>query len=686
MGFDMDSSLPLVSVCMVTYNHEKYIGEAIQSVLAQTFADLELVIVDDGSTDRTAEVIASFKDPRLVAIRQDNRGPSEATNLALASCRGRYVALMSGDDVCYPGRIEQQLDEYARGGTRVLFGDVDFIDDDSQPLAGNHFAASLFDTTPHTRAQILERFFHRGNFINAITCFTETDVLRAAGPFDPLLFLLQDFDMWLRLVKKYELCFMPQKLVRYRIRRDQQNLSAPTPKTQVRGTNETYFILRRFFDDVPAELFREAFQQQLVRPQSAAPMELACEQAILYLGGKTPLCRLIGLEKLYALLGEPESAAVLERNYAYTLHRFADQLQHVDVVGRNGHDTTLYVDTGAGFNELQACRHKASLAQRQFDLTFELTGFRAIKRLRWDPLEMRLCRVRLDEVSYRLRSGEERALDAAEILSNGVKAVDGAMVFETFDPMIVLPIDGPIASVSLRGEWDAVDMAATFAKAHTLLLAKDQRLASAEEELKSRHQQVDTLTRELHRRDMLGQELANELQARDERLNNLAGELRQREEQVQSLLHDLQLEREGVQTLSEDLHGQKYEVQSLANELKLKNQQLRVLAHDLKTRERQIDDLSSDLQSREKNVQDLLHNLQAREQQAQTRSRNLSVLEMEVQRLANELYACNMKFQTLLLSVRSQDTEINAMLGSYHFRFMDKVRSVLRYIKGRRAG
>src|SRR2546421_9176058 len=108
------AATPLVSVSMVTYNHEKYVAEAIRSVLDQTFRDLEVVIVNDGSTDGTAARIAAFDDPRVVAVHQDNRGPSAATNRALAACRGKYVALFSGDDVCQPDRIRRQVEEYVR--------------------------------------------------------------------------------------------------------------------------------------------------------------------------------------------------------------------------------------------------------------------------------------------------------------------------------------------------------------------------------------------------------------------------------------------------------------------------------------------------------------------------------------------------------------------------------------------
>src|SRR5207249_3094264 len=76
---------PTVSVCLMAYNHAPFVAESIRSVLGQTFADFELIVVDDGSTDDTPRVIASFDDPRIVAIRQPNAGPSAATNRALAA-------------------------------------------------------------------------------------------------------------------------------------------------------------------------------------------------------------------------------------------------------------------------------------------------------------------------------------------------------------------------------------------------------------------------------------------------------------------------------------------------------------------------------------------------------------------------------------------------------------------------
>src|SRR5262245_30727999 len=199
----MPSNLPTVSVTLLAYNHERYVADAIQSILDQTFTDFELVLVDDGSTDRTPEIIASFQDPRIVSIRQPNGGPSAAANRALASCRDVYIATMTGDDRSAPHRLQTQLDAYGRCGPGILFSGCDFMDDDGRPMTDGGFIDGVFDTSPLTHAQILWRFFFQNNFINGVSTFTERRLFQEVGPYDPVLYQLQDYDMWIRFVKKY---------------------------------------------------------------------------------------------------------------------------------------------------------------------------------------------------------------------------------------------------------------------------------------------------------------------------------------------------------------------------------------------------------------------------------------------------------------------------------------------------
>lgn len=142
----MANKTPLVTVIMTTYNHEKYVGEATESVLNQTFDDIELVIVNDGSSDNMEKVIKEFTDERIVYIYQENQGPSVAANNAILASRGKYIAIMSGDDLSHPRRIEKQLSEYQKqNNKKVLFSHCNFIDDDNNSLNGGHFAKEFFN-------------------------------------------------------------------------------------------------------------------------------------------------------------------------------------------------------------------------------------------------------------------------------------------------------------------------------------------------------------------------------------------------------------------------------------------------------------------------------------------------------------------------------------------------------------
>lgn len=106
----MNQQNPLVSVLMPAYNSDKYIAQAIQSILDQTHSNLELCIINDGSTDKTAEVIDQFDDRRIVKVNQsENRGLVETRNALIEMARGQYIAYLDNDDIAFPDRLEKQL-------------------------------------------------------------------------------------------------------------------------------------------------------------------------------------------------------------------------------------------------------------------------------------------------------------------------------------------------------------------------------------------------------------------------------------------------------------------------------------------------------------------------------------------------------------------------------------------------
>ncbi len=315
---------------MTTYNHEKYIASAIQSVLNQTVTDFELIIVNDGSIDRTDEVIITFQDSRIVYIHQENQGPSAAVNNGILAARGKYVALMSGDDICYPQRLERQYQYLDTTARKIVFSRVDFIDDDSQIVTGEHFAKDLFNSSNSTRAEILNLFFMTGNYLCAVTSLIEKQILLSAGLFNLTSIQLQDFDMWINLVKKYDIFILPEKLVQYRIRSGENNLSLK-PSHYVRVVFEEYQIKKNILNQVSINLFKEAFVNYIKKANFQEGAEYELEKAFLYLNHASLLMRSIGCEKLFTLLQDQTILSVAKAKYSFGLPELYQLTKDMDI-------------------------------------------------------------------------------------------------------------------------------------------------------------------------------------------------------------------------------------------------------------------------------------------------------------------------------------------------------------------
>ena len=127
--------MKLVSVITPLYNSERFIRDALQSVLDQTHSNLELLVVDDGSPDDSADVVESMGDPRITVFRQDNRGPCRARNSAIARAKGDYIGFIDHDDHWAPDKLEKQVAHLEANPTvGVSYGPSAFIDEDGNRM------------------------------------------------------------------------------------------------------------------------------------------------------------------------------------------------------------------------------------------------------------------------------------------------------------------------------------------------------------------------------------------------------------------------------------------------------------------------------------------------------------------------------------------------------------------------
>ena len=210
----MIAQLPKVTVFIPAYNREKYIGDAIESVLAQTYTDFEILLIDDGSTDSTVEIMGSYTDPRLRIIRNEkNLGIPKTRNKGIENARGQYIAMLDSDDRAYPTRLEKQVAFLDRNPDFAQVGSwCRMMDEQGRPLKKTKrqpilpddidaqllFRCSLSNRSIMGRTELLREFGYRNDFPRC-----------------------QDYDLHVKLAKKYKLGNLPECLVYGRIHPEQ---------------------------------------------------------------------------------------------------------------------------------------------------------------------------------------------------------------------------------------------------------------------------------------------------------------------------------------------------------------------------------------------------------------------------------------------------------------------------------
>ncbi|EAQ53099.1 glycosyltransferase [Vibrio sp. 10N.222.46.B3] len=234
---------------MVTYNHENYISDSIESCLSQTYKNFELIIVDNNSTDGTVEIVRNYESEsnkiKLIAL-DNNTFPSHASNLAIRSAKGVYITLLSGDDLYYNNKLAMQLKLMLESGARFSFTWVDTIDDEKN-ICG-HELSKIFNKDFNS-LEIKKHFIDCGNMLCATSAMLHRGIFEEYGYFDERLLQLQDYDMWLRLSSTEDITLLNHKLSAYRVRGDGENLSLAINDSKFfRSEYEQFRVERRFLD------------------------------------------------------------------------------------------------------------------------------------------------------------------------------------------------------------------------------------------------------------------------------------------------------------------------------------------------------------------------------------------------------------------------------------------------------
>ncbi len=227
--------MPKVSVIIPTYNREKYITETINSVLKQTYSDYEIIVVDDGSTDNTEQLIKEQFGDKIIYLFKTNGGPASARNLGIRVAKGEYIAFLDSDDLWMPEKLEIQIDymdahpECGLSFTKAL----SFIADSISQYEDMELMYNI--TTSPTLKNLIQ-----GNFIPNLTVITQKRCIDDVGGFDERKELIgkEDYELWIRVAMNYSIACIPRVLARYQLHGE--NLWAGT---SIRKAETDYFMV-----------------------------------------------------------------------------------------------------------------------------------------------------------------------------------------------------------------------------------------------------------------------------------------------------------------------------------------------------------------------------------------------------------------------------------------------------------
>jgi glycosyltransferase involved in cell wall biosynthesis len=230
---------------MPAYNHERFVGAAIESVLKQSLGDLELIIVNDGSRDGTERVIRTFDDPRIRYFYQENRGAHNAINFGVSLAWGRYLAIINSDDVYLEERLERLKGVLENSGARLAFSDLTITEAKLDPLPVRYPTVAWFERVKGVYRQsgsLLHALLSGNWVVTTSNLFIETSFARQIGPFANYRYT-HDYDFVLRALTSCgaeSIAFCDEKLLLYRLHQ-----SNTVKENFINLQRETLAVLRR---------------------------------------------------------------------------------------------------------------------------------------------------------------------------------------------------------------------------------------------------------------------------------------------------------------------------------------------------------------------------------------------------------------------------------------------------------
>jgi len=285
---------PLISIIVPTYNRGSFISECIESVLNQSYTDWEMIIIDDGSTDSTKEIINTYlSEPRIQYHYQENKGQSSARKKAIYLAKGKYLAFLDSDNIWLNQRLEFGLKAIQRNeNIDLTYGDIIEIDENSTEVP----MVNMKRFSGKVSSQLV-----KDNFITMNTVLVKKSVVIKVKAFREEIKRADDYDMWLRLSAEHNFLYIPKVMVKYRVMDDQISSNKEgrfiankeivehfykifpnvlTTKEKKQGWSS--FYLRKAYYEMSVKNYNLAFKD-LLKVMSFEPLRLTLWRSLLKL-------------------------------------------------------------------------------------------------------------------------------------------------------------------------------------------------------------------------------------------------------------------------------------------------------------------------------------------------------------------------------------------------------------------
>jgi glycosyltransferase involved in cell wall biosynthesis len=326
--------MPKVSVIIPSYNHDKYVAEAIQSVLEQTYQDFEIVITDDGSTDGTVNEIKRFKDPRIKLFTfEKNQGAAVAVTNCLQNSEGEYIAMLSSDDIFLPHKLEKQvkfLDK--KSEIAAVFSYAQIIDENGNDFTDeNHSYYNIFKQPNRTRFEWLNQFFYKGNCLCHPSVLVRRDPYLHLAPPDPRYAQLGDFNRWIQICMKHEILILQENLVKFRVRQNESNASGCRRDSTIRLLWEYLHILENYLNIKTTDDFFNIFPEAQKYSKKFEKRLIPFFVAKLALETGSTLHQSFALNILHRLLNNPPIRKKIEKKYHFSCIDFIKLTGECDI-------------------------------------------------------------------------------------------------------------------------------------------------------------------------------------------------------------------------------------------------------------------------------------------------------------------------------------------------------------------